>query len=154
ILELREHDPLATEIGEFLSDQPFFLGISAPNPTIASEVSQISLAMNLLKLLLPLMYALEAPIVLVASAELVHTRERLAEFISNLSKEALVNAYTKIYQTDDDMFSAGMHALGYPDVQIPFTIVDVEQAAEVIKEFQLFEVINEIWNDKAPFQFR
>jgi hypothetical protein len=100
------------------------------------------------------MRAIDAPAALLRTANRVHTREEIQHFIEDLSAEALANAFAKLHNAGDTMFSAGMHALGYADVEIPFAIVPMESATDVAEEFLVFELINEMWRAESPIEFR
>ena len=53
----------------------------------------------------------------------------------------------------EEMFSAGMHALGYPDVQVAYDLIPMESAVGVICEFLQHLLINETWNIESPMQY-
>lgn len=171
IVAMRRPAEIKPSVARQIADHSCFVHLLAPNQTIAQHTSrQTRLAMECLETLQPLMDALEAPVAVVRTASSVHTRENVEHFLDSIDHidadstegaegnkliaKRLVNAYCKLFHAGNEslMFSAGMHALGYADVQVPYGIIPAEAAADFIEEFQMFAVINDI-SEASPIEF-
>ncbi len=170
IVEMRRPAEIKPTVARQIADHSLFVHLLAPNSVVAQQTTrQTKLAMEFLATLQPLMDALDAPVAVVRTANRVHTRENVGEFLDGIDHldstktieenyriaEHLVNAYCKLHNSPREglMFSAGMHALGYADVQVPYAIIPEESAPDFIEEFQKFAVIHDVSEAASPIEF-
>lgn len=154
VIEMRAPASLGRNVEKIIREHSGFVHLQAPNWEIAQATdSQVSLAIELLQTLEPLMRALKSPVSLLRTANRVHTREEIQQLVENLSAETLVNAFARLYDADNEMFSAGMQALGFADVEIPYDVVPAESAADIAEEFLIFELIGGDVDDEEEMEF-
>lgn len=145
---------VSSDIADAITSHNTFVHVSAPNWDIAQGTTgQVDLATQTLSMLEPLMRALSAPAVLMRNSNAVHTHEEVQALSADTSSDNLPNAFAKLYNSGNELFSAGMHALGYADVEIPYSIMKFDVAVDVLCEFLVFELINETWEEKDPITF-
>jgi hypothetical protein len=154
MLAIREPEPFPPGVAEYITEHFQFILLTAPNWDIVQHTDgQVGLATEFLQTLELLMRALSIPAALLRTSNSVFTREEVQSFIDEVSSENLVTAYARLYNAGNEMFSAGMHALGYADAAIPFALIPVESAGAVLDEFLLFQVINQTWEWEVPIAF-
>ncbi len=145
---------VSSDVADAITSHNTFVHISAPNWDIAQGTTgQVDLATQTLSMLEPLMRALSAPAVLMRNSNAVHTHEEVQALCADTSSDNLPNAFAKLYNSGSELFSAGMHALGYADVEIPYSIMKFDVAVDVLCEFLVFQLINETWEIKDPITF-
>jgi hypothetical protein len=145
---------VSSDIADAIAAHNVFLHLSAPNWDLAQGTTgQVDLATQTLMTLEPLMRALSAPAVLMRNSNAVHTHDEVQALSVDTSSDNLPNAFAKLYNSGNELFSAGMHSLGYADVEIPYSIMKFDTALDVLCEFLVFQLINETWEEKGPLQF-
>lgn len=145
---------VSSDVADAIASHNTFLHITAPNWEIAQGTpGQVELATETLLTLEPLMRALSAPAVLMRNSNAVHTYDEVQALSADTSSDSMPNAFAKLYNSANELFSAGMHALGYADVEIPYSILKFDIAVDVLCEFLVFQLINETWEDKGPLTF-
>jgi tetratricopeptide (TPR) repeat protein len=157
ILQLTVEDQLSPEQLQLIDRHLQFIHISAPNLDYAqSTKSQPDLAIEALTTVRLLAQQLNSPAILFRNSNRVHTQADLEELVDNMSAETLLSAYVKLLHDLDShqVFSTGMHALGYADAQVSDTLVDSEVAPDLIVEFLMFELINNVWQGDATIDFQ
>ncbi len=131
-----------------------FYHVSGPNVEFEQQIdSQIDLAMQFVLLLEPLVRTLEAPVALIRGSNAVVTYDQIRQIGENISVENLIAFYVKIMNSGDSLFSVGMHQLGYADVEIPFNLIPLEQAAELLDEFMIFQVVNNFFDSPDQIEY-
>lgn len=145
---------VSSDIADAIAAHNVFVHLSAPNWALAQGTTgQVDLATQTLITLEPLMRALSSPAVLMRNSNAVHTHDEVQALAADTSSDNLPNAFAKLYNSGNELFSAGMHALGYADVEIPYTIMKFDPAVDVLCEFLVYQLINETWEEKGTLTF-
>lgn len=134
----------------------FFFHLKAPNQTIAQPTAnQKELAHQFLQTLDPLLRTLNSDCFMLRTSNHVW---RLQDVIHSLNKTvnqySFLEFYVRLYKGDKTLFSSGMHGLGYPDVEIPLTVLSYNEALMVMDEFLRYQIVNQHWNKQDPFLFQ
>lgn len=141
---------------DYVRNHHQFFHLQAPNlEFVQTTRNQYDVASQLLHTLDPLMRAVNAPIALMRNSNQVLACEEVFNCASEETAANIVSAYSKIYNDEDNacLFTVGMHALGYPDAQIPYELIPPETAQEVLHEFHEYQANNLTWNAPSPFAF-
>ena len=146
---------LAPAIVEGVKKSERLLCIGAPNKMIAQKTeSQTDLAVEFIALLEPLILALDAPLALLPGSNSIITFDKVEAVLQNTRIETVIDFYVKLINTGTSLFSVGMHQLGFEDSAIPLTVMSSERALELLGEFMMFQVANNLVDvvDKIEYE--
>jgi len=141
---------------EFVANHAHFFHLQAPNlEFVQATKNQYDVAAQLLHTLDPLMRAVNAPVALMRNSNQVNACEEIFNCAAEETAATVCAAYCKIYNDEENacLFTVGMHALGYPDAQIPYELMPIEAAQDVMYEFHEYQVNNLLWNAPSPISF-
>ena len=145
IIELGEKPPLSAHLKRLVSDHSLCLHIDGPNAaTNEAGGSQMTVAIDLLLSLEPLMQSLDAPVAFMSNSYRVHTREEIQEFGENLSPQTMIHAYTRLHHSESELYVMGMHCLGYADAQIPVGLLSHADSLDLLLEWLVAQVKSEV----------
>lgn len=153
IIEMSEGDLDDTTVARIKGTRQF-LHIEAPNQAYAQNIrDQIDLTTQLSETLEPLMRALDAPVTVLRCSNQVITYAVLRAACEEKALDTLIGVFVKLMNDGDCLFSVGMHQFGYPDVEIPLSLMTVDQAVETLIEFLQFIVINNLHSIEDRIEF-
>lgn len=141
---------------EYIANHAQFFHLQAPNLEFAQTTrNQYDVAAQLLHTLDPLMRAVNAPVALMRNSNQVNACEEIFNCAAEETAANVCAAYCRIYNDDThaSLFSVGMHALGYPDAEIPHELIPIETAQDVMYEFHEYQINNLTWNAGASISF-
>ncbi|PZM77580.1 MAG: hypothetical protein DKT66_25195 [Candidatus Melainabacteria bacterium] len=141
---------------DFVRNHTQFFHLQAPNKEFVQQTrNQYEVASQLLHTLDPLMRAVNAPIALFRNSNQVNACEEIFNCAAEETPANVCAAFCKIYNDEENacLFSVGMHALGYADAQIPYELLPVEVAHDVLYEFHEFQCLALTWNIGDSMQF-
>jgi len=141
---------------EYIANHAQFFHLQAPNLEFAQTTrNQYDVAAQLLHTLDPLMRAVNAPVALMRNSNQVNACEEIFNCAAEETPATVCAAYCRVYNDDEhaSIFSVGMHALGYPDAEIPHHLMPPEAAQEVMFEFHEYQVNNLTWNAGPSISF-
>lgn len=141
---------------EQIANHAHFFHLQAPNQEFAQTTkNQYQVAAELLHTLDPLMRAVNAPVALFRNCNQVNACEEIYNCAAEETPYTVCAAFTRVYndEANECFFSCGMHALGYPDAQIPYGVVPLETAQDVLEEFNVYQTLNLTWHTDS-LQFK
>jgi hypothetical protein len=131
-----------------------FCHVTAPNLEIQQEISsQVELAIQCVHTLEPLLRAVEAPVAVLRGSNGVVTYDVVRQCGENISAENLIAFFVKIMNSGGELFSVGMHQLGFADVEISLALMPFEKAVEVLTEFMIYQVVNNFYDVPDEIEF-
>lgn len=141
---------------EYVRNHTQFFHLQAPNTEFVQQTrNQYDVASQLLHTLDPLMRAVNSPIALIRNSNQVHACEEIFNCAAEETPANVCAAFCKIYNDEQNacLFTVGMHALGYADAQIPYELLPIEIAQDVLYEFHEFQCVALTWNVGETMQF-
>lgn len=146
--------PLPANVLAQIRSTSQFVHVTAPNLEIQQEISsQVELAIQFVRALEPLLRAVEAPVAVVRGSNGVVTYDVVRKCGENISAENLIAFFVKIMNSGTELFSVGMHQLGFADIEIPLTLMPFEKAVGVLTEFMVFQVVNSFYDVPDEIEF-
>lgn len=115
--------------------------ISGPNEGSSPEITQMNVAEQLLLTAKEIIESFSGIGVYVLSSGLVFSKEHLMACAKDLDAQAYIDTFVCFVGGDGHYYSCGMHALGYPDVQIAG---EPENPLEFLREVALGIMVNEL----------
>ena len=148
IIDWRDRNAFSRDVIREIQKHSMLVQIDVPCDVAASEnervaESQTLLAIRMLQVCRNVMKALQAPVAHFRYGAAVHAVDEIEGFCEELSAYRLVDAFASTLYRNGLSYSVGMRSLGFADVQIYDGVTPKAQAADVLYEFMVYEVIRE-----------
>ena len=135
--------PIEPELIKDVRKTANFLHVFGPNVEIEQTItSQVDLAIQVVQMLEPLVRSLEAPVAFLRGSNNVVDYKTIRSVCDDINLVTLIDFYVKKMNAGDCLFSVGMHQFGFEDVEVPFSVVPLEEAIDLLNDFLLFQLEN------------
>lgn len=145
---------LGVETEKKVARSQIILHVTGPNPNVGQTTkSQIDLAVQFAGTVNVLLYTLGAHCAVLRGSNSVVTLKTIKDVIEHLSVDTLVSFFVKLLVDDECVFSTGLHQLGFPDVELPLSLMPMEEALETVIEFMNFQVENRMQSVSGQIEY-